>query len=72
ITNSFRGHQFKFILDLILYDTRSFLRHAITYVPCLQKLVIQYEKLVTVTNNFTNDATRLNCNQSEQTKYLMK
>ncbi|CAF3031693.1 unnamed protein product [Rotaria sp. Silwood2] len=72
ITNSFRGHHFQFVLDLILYDTCPFLRHAITYVPCLQKLAIQYEKLVTVTNKCTNDATQLDCNQSEQTKYLMK
>ncbi|CAF4884520.1 unnamed protein product, partial [Rotaria sp. Silwood2] len=44
VTNSFRGHHFKFAIDLILYDTRSFLRHAITCVPYLKKLAIRYEK----------------------------
>ena len=29
-------------------------------------LKIQYDKLVTVTNNFTNDATQINSNQLKQ------
>jgi hypothetical protein len=37
-----------------------------TYVPRLHTLEIQYEKLVIVTNNFTNDATRHNCSQLKQ------
>ncbi|CAF1099572.1 unnamed protein product [Rotaria sordida] len=43
-----------------------FLCHTNTYIPRLKSLGIQYEKLVTVTNNFTNDATRLNCSQLKQ------
>ncbi|CAF1415750.1 unnamed protein product [Adineta steineri] len=40
-----------------------FLYHTNAYVPRLHTLRIQYEKLDTVTNNFTNNATRLNCSQ---------
>ncbi len=43
-----------------------FLCHTNAYVPRLHTLAIQYDKLVTVTNNFTNDATRLNCGQLKQ------
>jgi hypothetical protein len=43
-----------------------FLNHANAYVPRLHTLAIQYDKLVTVTNNFTNDTTRLNCSQLKQ------
>ncbi|CAF3544951.1 unnamed protein product [Rotaria sp. Silwood1] len=43
-----------------------FLRHTNAYVPRLQSLGIQYEKLVTVTNNFTNTVTRLNCSKIKQ------
>jgi hypothetical protein len=32
-----------------------------TYLPCLLDLRIEYESLIMVTNNFTNDATRLYC-----------
>ncbi|CAF2102204.1 unnamed protein product [Rotaria magnacalcarata] len=32
-------------------------------LPCLSHLTIQYESLVTITNNFTNDATRYNFTQ---------
>jgi hypothetical protein len=45
-----------------------FLCHTKTYVPSLKTLQIQYAKLVIVTNNFTNDATRFNCGQL---KYLL-
>ncbi len=30
-------------------------------LPRLRELTIEYERLTIVTNNFTNDATRLNC-----------
>jgi hypothetical protein len=43
-----------------------FLNYANAYVPRLQTLAIQYDKLITVTNNFTNDTTRLICNQLKQ------
>ncbi|CAF4042645.1 unnamed protein product [Rotaria sp. Silwood2] len=33
------------------------------YLPCLLNLNIGYESLVLVTNNFTNDATRLTCSK---------
>jgi hypothetical protein len=36
-----------------------------THLPRLQTLSIKYESLAMVTNNFTNDATRLNCAKVE-------
>ena len=38
-----------------------FLSDRNTRLPCLSELLIEYETLTTVTNNFTNDALRLNC-----------
>ena len=43
-----------------------FLCHTKAYVPQLDVLKIQYNKLVTVTNNFTNAATQINCSQLKQ------
>jgi len=43
-----------------------FLCHTNTYVPNLHTLMIQYEQLRTVTNNFTSDLTRNNCRQVKQ------
>ena len=43
-----------------------FLCHTKAYVPQLRILKIQYDKLVTVTNNFINDVTQINCNQLKQ------
>ena len=37
-----------------------------TLLPRLTNLFIKYEPLVTVTNHFTNDATRLNCAKIEK------
>ncbi|CAF3602322.1 unnamed protein product, partial [Rotaria sp. Silwood2] len=37
-----------------------------TRLPCLTELWIDYDQLKTVTNNFTRDATRLNCINVEQ------
>ncbi len=42
---------------------QQFLLHTKTSLPKLTELEVQYEKLKTVTNNFTRDATRLNCAQ---------
>jgi hypothetical protein len=38
-----------------------FVCHTKIYLPCLLELTITYESLVMITNNFTNDATRLIC-----------
>ncbi|CAF2395648.1 unnamed protein product [Rotaria sp. Silwood2] len=38
-----------------------FLSDRNTHLSCLMHLIIKYQTLATVTNNFTNDATRLNC-----------
>jgi predicted metallopeptidase len=38
-----------------------FLSDKNTRLPCLTKLIIRYETLEVVTNNFTNNTTRLNC-----------
>jgi hypothetical protein len=40
-----------------------FLRDEYTHISQPFALSIEYEKLLTVTNNFTNDATRINCSQ---------
>ena len=38
-----------------------FLRDTNTHIPKLTELEINYEHLLTVTDNFTNETTRLNC-----------
>ena len=43
-----------------------FLCHTKAYVPQLNVLEIQYEKLITVTNNFSSPATRINCSQLKE------
>jgi hypothetical protein len=40
-----------------------FLSDKNTRLPCLTNLIIEYNALIFVADNFTNDATRLNCNQ---------
>jgi hypothetical protein len=40
-----------------------FLLETKTRLPSLKNLVIEYESLVMITNNFTNDAARRNCSQ---------
>ncbi len=38
-----------------------FLNERKTYVPCLTKLIVVYDNLRNVTNNFTREETRRNC-----------
>jgi hypothetical protein len=38
-----------------------FLLHTNTYLPCLNQLEIQYEHLVNLTENFKNNAPKVNC-----------
>jgi hypothetical protein len=45
---------------------RQFLCHINTQLPNLHTLMIEYEQLETVTNNFTSDLTRINCAQVKQ------
>jgi hypothetical protein len=40
-----------------------------TRLPCLTELTIGYDQLKTVTNNFTRDATRLNCINMEELEF---
>ncbi|CAF4578626.1 unnamed protein product [Rotaria sp. Silwood2] len=40
-----------------------------THLPCLTELVIDYDQLKTITNNFTRDATRLNCINVEELEF---
>jgi hypothetical protein len=40
-----------------------------TRLPCLTELSIDYDQLKTVTNNFTRDATRLNCINVEELEF---
>jgi hypothetical protein len=52
------------VLDLTGAHTdyvEQFLFHKITHLPRLLNLIIRYESLAIVTNNFTNNAARLNC-----------
>jgi len=44
-----------------------FLSNLNTRLPCLSKLRVEYEHLVTVTENFTRNVTRTNC---EKLKYI--
>jgi hypothetical protein len=43
-----------------------FLNESITYLPCLAKLFVRYERLRIITKDFTNDATRRNCTNVKQ------
>ncbi|CAF3903582.1 unnamed protein product [Rotaria sp. Silwood1] len=40
---------------------KEFLCNLNTHLPCLSKLHVEYEYLVTVTENFTRNTTRMNC-----------
>jgi hypothetical protein len=56
------NHLFKLNLSNAHTDyVIQFLSDRNTHLPSLTNLEIEYEKLATVTNNFTNNATRLNC-----------
>jgi hypothetical protein len=57
---------FPYLVELILAGSHvdyleQFLFEKKTRLPHLLELTIEYETLVIVTNNFTNDAARLNC-----------
>jgi len=41
--------------------TEQFLLETKTHLPCLTELRVDYEKLKTITENFTRNATRINC-----------
>ena len=61
---------FNYLSELNLSDVHSdyviqFLSEKITRVPRLTNLIVQYESLSAATNNFTDDATRLNCAKIE-------
>jgi hypothetical protein len=43
-----------------------------TRLPCLSKLHVQYEHLVTITENFTRNTTYINCAQLKQTHFYDK
>ncbi|CAF1453800.1 unnamed protein product [Adineta steineri] len=59
---------FNHLFELDIYCVHNdyviqFLSDKYTRLPCLTNLIVKYEKLLTVTNNFTNDAARLNCSK---------
>ncbi len=59
---------FSHLIFLHLYGAHAdyaeqFLVDKYCHLPCLVSLDIRYESLVLVTNNFTNDATRLACSK---------
>jgi hypothetical protein len=60
--------QFRYLNLLNLVDAHvdyaeQFLVNTTTHLPCLLDLSIKYKSLTMVTNNFTNDATRLYCSK---------
>jgi hypothetical protein len=62
------NHLFELNLGYVNSDyVKQFLSDKSTRLPCLTNLKIDYQKLVTITNNFTNDTARLNC---AKIKYL--
>jgi hypothetical protein len=59
---------FSHLISLNLYSAHAdyaeqFLVDKHCHLPCLLSLNIGYESLILVTNNFTNDATRLTCSK---------
>ncbi|CAF4560926.1 unnamed protein product [Rotaria sp. Silwood2] len=54
-------------LGLVHIDyVEQFINHTKTYLPCLNKLTVDYDKLTIVTENFTRDRTQLNCMKIKQ------
>ncbi|CAF1220486.1 unnamed protein product [Adineta steineri] len=57
-------HLFKLkLVDAHIDYVDQFLCYTNTYLPTLHILIIQYDKLVAITDNFTNDAKQINCSQ---------
>ncbi|CAF0986638.1 unnamed protein product [Adineta steineri] len=60
-------HLFKLNLVNVHIDyVDQFLCYTNTYLPTLDTLVIQYDNLATVLDNFTNDTKQINCSQIKQ------
>jgi hypothetical protein len=58
--------EYSHLTELLLYHAHidyveQFLSSLNTCLPCLSLLGVRYEHLTTVTENFTRDATRINC-----------
>jgi hypothetical protein len=51
------------LVDAHVDYAEQFLVNTTTHLPCLLDLSIKYKSLTIVTNNFTNDATRLYCSK---------
>ncbi|CAF4884465.1 unnamed protein product, partial [Rotaria sp. Silwood2] len=47
-------------------DFEQFFNDTKIHLPRLTKLIVNYDRLTIVTDNFTRDATRLNCASVEQ------
>ncbi|CAF3397645.1 unnamed protein product [Rotaria sp. Silwood2] len=55
-------HLIELVFSCVHIDyVEQFLSSLNTRLPCLSKLHVQYEQLVTVTESFTRNATRINC-----------
>lgn len=48
--------------------SRSFMKNNI---PCLSMLLVKYEQLTTVTEDFTRNATRVNCAKVKSIEFYM-
>jgi len=58
--------EYSHLVELIFSDVHidyveQFLSSLNTRLPCLNKLHVRYEHLISVTNNFTRNSTRINC-----------
>ena len=58
--------EYPHLVELYLFNAHidyveQFLSSMNTRLPCLYKLWVRYEHLISVTNNFTRDSTRINC-----------
>ncbi|CAF0769087.1 unnamed protein product [Adineta steineri] len=59
----FKYLNFLSVMNSDISYTEQFLLDTRTYLPCLTELRINYEYLKTVTDDFTREATRLNCSK---------
>ncbi len=55
--------------DVHIDYVEQFLSNLNTRLPCLSKLHVKYEQLVTVTENFTRNTTRMNCAKLKRIKF---
>ncbi len=61
------SHLISLDIDFVNIDyVDQFLNESKTLLPCLTELIVQFDPLKTVAENFTRDATRRNCAKVKQ------